>query len=63
MNYKKVGDNRWIIEVQENNETKELFLELPPDSLAQLGWVEGDDLEWHDNKDGSYTLTKKEKEK
>ena len=33
---------------------------FPPDLLSQMGWDFGDTLLWHDNKDGSFTLTKKE---
>ena len=56
MKYKKVGDNQWIIEVQENSKTKELFIEFPPDAINQVGWDIGDTLEWVDNKDGSWNI-------
>jgi len=58
--YRKIGDNSWFVHVQENGETKELFIEFPPDALNQVGWAEGDDLLWHDNEDGSWTLSKKD---
>ena len=57
--YKQTGTNSWLIEVQENGKTKELFLEFPPDAINQVGWAEGDDLEWIDNEDGSFTIQKK----
>ena len=59
MKYKKVGDNQWIIEVQENSKTKELFIEFPPDAINQVGWDIGDTLEWVDNEDGSWNISKK----
>ena len=59
MKYKKISDNQWIVEVQENGKTKDLFIEFPPDALNQVGWAEGDDLDWIDNNDGSFTLQKK----
>ena len=59
MKYKQIDTNTWLIEVQENGKTKELFLEFPPDALNQVGWAEGDDLDWIDNNDGSVTLQKK----
>lgn len=59
MKYKQINTNTWLIEVQENGKTKELFLEFPPDALNQVGWAEGDDLDWIDNNDGSVTLQKK----
>ena len=56
MTYRKISDNEWIVQVQENGKTKELFIEFPPGALDQVGWDIGDDLEWIDNKDGSYQL-------
>lgn len=56
--YKKIKDNEWLITVQENGKDKELFLELPPDALNQVGWNEGDTLEWLDNGNGSFILKK-----
>lgn len=38
----------------------ELYLELPPDFIKELNWVEGDTLVWLENDDGSYTLRKEE---
>lgn len=58
--YRKIDNNNWIITVQENGKTKELYLEFPPDAINQVGWDEGDTIVWEDNKDGSFTLTKKE---
>lgn len=49
----------WTITVEEDPETGEMYLPFPPDVLANLGWNEGDTLEWHDNGDGSWTLEKK----
>lgn len=34
------------------------FITLPDDLLEQVGWTEGTELNWIDNGDGSYTLTK-----
>ena len=45
------------LEVQENPETGELYLQFPNDMLARLGWHAGDELVWIDNKDRSWTLT------
>lgn len=49
----------WIVDVQEN-EKGEYFIEFPPESIEELGWKEGDTVEWNNNKDGSYTLKKVE---
>lgn len=36
------------------------ILEFPPEMLEAVGWKEGDVLNWIDNGNGSFTLTKKE---
>lgn len=59
MKYTKQGENSWILEVQENGKTKELFIEFPPDALDQVGWDEGDTLLWEELPDGSWSVTKK----
>ena len=56
MTYRKISNNEWIVPSQENGKTKELYIEFPPGALDQVGWDIGDDLEWIDNKDGSYRL-------
>jgi hypothetical protein len=48
------------LEVKEDPETGNLFLEFPVELLSQMGWAEGDDLEWIDNKDGSWSIKKKD---
>lgn len=48
----------WTITVEEDPETGDLILPLPADMLVMQGWFEGDTLEWHDNGDGSWSLTK-----
>ena len=60
---KQIGENSRIIQVRENNKTKELYIELPPDALAQVGWDIGDDLLWEDLNNGSWSIRKKDAEK
>jgi len=55
----KITDSKWIIEVQENGKTKDLFVQFPEEAMNQMGWYEGDVIEWLDNGDGSWTLKKK----
>jgi len=45
--------------VQHDLETDELAIPLPQEFLDQLGWTVGDTLTWTDNKDGSFTISKK----
>ena len=48
--------------IQEDPETGEPFIELPQPLLEQLGWKEGDDLQWVEGTDGSWTIKKVEKD-
>lgn len=41
-------------------EQGEAVIQFPEDVLEQAGWNEGDNLQWTDNGDGSWTLTKLE---
>ena len=34
------------------------ILTFTPEPLEETGWQEGDELEWIDNKDGTWTLKK-----
>ena len=51
---------RWTAKILENSDGDH-FLEFPDELMEQIGWQEGDELAWHNNDDGSYTLTKKTK--
>jgi hypothetical protein len=53
-------NKRYTIDLQEDPKTGDLILPFPEDLLIETGWKEGDVLEWNDNKDGSFTMTKKE---
>ena len=50
----------WTLEVKEDPENGDAILEFPDDLMQEAGWKEGDTLEWIDNKDGSWTMKKKE---
>lgn len=49
----------YSITLQET-EAGELYLPLPDEVLKELGWSEGTQIDWVDNKDGSWTLKKRE---
>lgn len=57
---KKVGENRWVLEVKENQKTKELYVEFPEEALNQVGWDEGDTVLWEELPNGNWSLSKKE---
>jgi len=49
----------WTLDIKEDPDTGDAILEFPEDLIKQTGWKEGDVLDWSDNGDGSWTLTKK----
>lgn len=49
----------WIIELEEDPDTGELFMQLPQELIDDLGWQIGDTLNWEPGHEGSYRLTKK----
>jgi hypothetical protein len=49
----------WRVDVHEDPDNPDDYIiQLPDELLNNLGWVEGDLLQWIDNNDGSFTLTK-----
>jgi hypothetical protein len=60
MKYKQLSQNSWLVTIQEDGKTKDLFLEFPPGSLDQVGWDTGDTLIWEELPSGGWSLTKKE---
>lgn len=50
----------WILEVEQAPDG-EYFIQLTDEILEDSGFKIGDELDWIDNKDGSFTLTKKQK--
>ena len=49
------------LKVEQHEKTGECFILLPEELLEQMDWEEGDNIEWIDNRDGSFTLKKNEK--
>lgn len=48
----------YILKLEQNEKTGECFILLPEELLEQMDWQEGDNVEWVDNKDDSFTLKK-----
>ena len=48
----------WTLNIEEDSETGDAILTFPPDLLEQVGWKEGDNIKWIDQKDGSWLLKK-----
>jgi len=52
---------RWTITLEEADDgSGDLVMPLPPELLEIADWKEGDVLDWTDNKDGSWSLSKKQ---
>jgi len=45
----------------EEDENGDAIIPLPQALLDELGWKEGDSLQWKSNSDGSFSISKKEK--
>jgi hypothetical protein len=49
----------WEVTVEEDPaDSENVILPFPEDMLAQLGWVDGDTLNWAVQEDGTVILTK-----
>jgi bifunctional DNA-binding transcriptional regulator/antitoxin component of YhaV-PrlF toxin-antitoxin module len=57
-NSKQNKVKKWVLPVEELGEMQ--FITFPDDLLEAANLTEGDQLEWVDNKDGTYTLKKVE---
>jgi hypothetical protein len=52
-------ETHWIVELEEDPETGDLVMPLPPAMLEALGWKIGDDLTWNiDEATKEVSLTK-----
>lgn len=51
--------NNYTLEIKFDGK-KDYFLELPDELLKSLNWKVGDELNFIDNKNGSYTISKKD---
>ena len=47
---------RYEVIIQEDPETGDLFLPIPPVMLEQLGWKEGDDIDFSIDDKGKWIL-------
>lgn len=54
-----MAENRWTVQLEEDEATGELMLPFPLDLLSQMGWAPGTELWWTDNEDGTYSIREK----
>ena len=50
----------YIVTLEKDPVTGDLILPLPEKLLKETGWKTGDTLDWNDNGDGTFSMTKKE---
>ena len=50
----------WYLTVEESyvDGVADYYITIPDDLAYAAEWFPGDELEWHDNGDGSFTITK-----
>lgn len=48
----------WEVTIEEDPETGDLILPLPQELLDMQGWIEGDEFQWTNNGDGSWSIQK-----
>ena len=53
----------WLLMVQENPRTKDLYIDLPSSLIQSLGWSNDDSLIWTPQGDGSFKVSKVERKK
>lgn len=52
---------RYEVFTQEDPETGDVILPIPPELLERMGWSEGDTLEWKQADNGTWILSKETK--
>ena len=55
----RIDNARYEVITQEDPETGDLMIPLPPELLKQLGWNEGDEISFDMDDKGRYVLKKK----
>jgi hypothetical protein len=48
-----------VVTLETDPGTGELILPIPAELLSQMGWIEGTELFWIDNENGTYSLKEK----
>lgn len=55
-------NTKFTVTLEEDPDSGDLIMPFPDGLCDSLGWDIGDTLDWQDNKDGSYSLSKKKTE-
>lgn len=54
-------NEKWVLDVKYDQSTDDAYIELPDQLMKEAGWNLGDDIEWIDNHNGTWTMKKIEK--
>ena len=52
----------YLVTLETDSETGDLILPLPEKLMEETGWKTGDTLDWKDNGDGTFSMTKQKTE-
>ena len=52
----------YLVTIEKDPETGDLILPLPEKLMEETGWKTGDTLDWKDNGDGTFSMTKQKTE-
>lgn len=55
-------ETHWVVELEEDPESGDLVMPLPPALLEELGWKIGDTLLWNVDESGEVSLSKPKKQ-
>jgi hypothetical protein len=55
------NQTRYEVITQEDPETGDLLMPIPPELLRELGWKEGDEIEFGTDDSGNYILKRVDK--
>jgi len=58
---KKQEDLRYEVLTKKHTDTGDLYLPIPLPLLKQLGWKEGDDIQFNVDKNGQYIISRVKK--
>lgn len=53
-----MNETTWVVELEEDPETGDLIMPLPPALLQDLGWKIGDTLLWNVDESGEVSLSR-----
>jgi hypothetical protein len=51
----------WLLMIQKNPRTDDLYIDLPNSLVKDLGWTDNDSLIWTPQKDGSFKISRVER--